>query len=877
MLDALFRRRFDRALDAEMRAHLAARAADLQRSGVSRADAERQARIEFGGLENYKEQVRETQRGHRLADFLEDARFGLRQLRRAPGFSLLALFCLTLGIGANTAVFSWIEGVLLRPYPLVQHQDRMVALNAMVRGAPGFKGLSWPDLVDFQRDCKLFDAFIADRITGTTLSVGDRAERTTGSVVSANYFDALGVRPVLGRGFAPEENNGRNAHPVVVISYQFWKDKFHQDPAIIGKTQKFNGVEHTIVGVAPAGFYGTFVGYAFQFWVPASMEELFDQGGYRLDDRGARWVEGFAFLKPGVTRAQAQQEIDAVAARLEREYPATDRGRFVQLAPLWQTPFNAAARLGAALQIGVVVVACVLLIACANVGNLLLVRAFARRHEVAMRLALGARRDRLVRQFLTEGLLLSLLAAAGGLLVAYWCRDLLARLIPPLGVPLWMPGNLDGRVLALNAAVCLLATLLFALAPSLHGSKVDLAHTLKLEGANVLGSREKAWLRSGLVLLQVSLSFVLLVGAGLVLTTLQRIRTASPGFAADGALVSGINLAAAGYDEARARNFQQQLLDRIQTMNGVSAAAYVRVAPFSYRGYSTSAIAVDGYEPPRDRQPTADYVEVSPRYLATMGIPLLAGREFTRADDANALPVVIVNDTLAAQYWPGADPVGKRIQMKGRWRQVVGVARTSKYRNIQESATPFLYVPLLQEPAPVVNLVIRTQAPLASIARTLAREVHALDPDLAFGEVITMRTEIERSLATQSIAVAFLGVFGGLAALLAGVGLYGVMSYVVAQSSRELGLRMALGAPPARLLRLVMTRGLVLTATGLALGLVVALAATRLMGYLLYAVSPRDPWVFSSALAVMTVAALCACLVPAWRAAHADPLQVLRN
>src|SRR5713101_2821744 len=344
---------------------------------------------------------------------LQDLRFGFRMLRRSPGFSILAILCLTLGIGANAAVFSWIEGILFRPSPAVIHQERLLALGGTARGEARGTPISWPDFLDLQRSCTLFDAFFVTKIMGTTLSVGDRAEVTTGSIVSANYFDAIGVHPILGRGFEPGENSGRNGHPVTVISYQMWQERLHGDPAIIGKTQILSGLPHTIVGVAPKGFYGTFVGYAFQFWVPASMQTQFDAGVYKLEDRGARWIEGFVRLKPGVTLEQAQAEISAVAKRLETDYPETNRGRGVRLFPLWQTPFNNAGALLPTLGVALAVVSAVLLIACANVGNLLLVRAFARRHEMTIRLAVGAGRGRLVKQLLTEGLILSALAAAG--------------------------------------------------------------------------------------------------------------------------------------------------------------------------------------------------------------------------------------------------------------------------------------------------------------------------------------------------------------------------------------------------------------------------------------------------------------------------------
>src|SRR6266436_2520376 len=415
-LAALFRRRhLEDDLDDELRSHLEMSIELNLRKGMSPPDARREALRSFGGVEQTKEFYRDQRGFPMIETTLQDLRFGLRMLRRSPGFSILATLCLTLGIGANAAVFSWIEGILFRPYPAVTHQERLLALGGTARGESGHTAISWPDFADLQRNCTLFDAFFVSKIMGTTLSIGDRAEVTTGSIVSANYFDAIGVHPILGRGFEPGEDTGRNAHPVTVISYQLWKGRFKGDPQIIGKTQRLSGTLHTIVGVMPEGFYGTFVGWAMQFWVPASMEETFEAGGYKLEDRGARWIEAYVRLKPSVTIAQAQQEISAVAKRLEADYPATNRGRGVKLWPLWQTPFNNANTLLPTLEIMLAVVVFVLLIACANVGNLLLVRSFSRRHEMTVRLAIGAGRGRLLKQLFTEGLILSAFGAAGGL------------------------------------------------------------------------------------------------------------------------------------------------------------------------------------------------------------------------------------------------------------------------------------------------------------------------------------------------------------------------------------------------------------------------------------------------------------------------------
>jgi macrolide transport system ATP-binding/permease protein len=867
----------DADLQRELQTHLDLEAEEQQESGLPAGQARYAAQRALGNTLQVAEATREAWGWARLDLFLQDLRFGLRMLRRNPGFSLLAILCLTLGIGANAAVYSWIEGILFRPFPLVAHQERLVAVAGTNRGAAGYDDVSWPDFLDLQRGSTLIDSMIAEKITGTTLSTGDRAVGAVGSLVSANYFDTLGIHPMLGRGFRPEEGAGRNAHPVVVISHQLWKDRFQSDPEIIGKAQSLNGVPHTIVGVAPQGFYGTFVGYAFQFWVPTSMQETFDPTGYNLEKRDARWIEGFARLKPGVSLAQAQEQMSAVAKQLEAAYPATNRGRSVKLLPLWQTPFNNAGALLPTLAMALAVVFFVLLIACANVSNLLLVRAFARRHEMTIRLAVGAGRARLLRQLLTEGLILSTLATAGGLAMAYLCRNALVLVIPFRGVPMYLPGELDWRVLGFSAAVAVASTLVFGLVPAMQTSKVDLAGALKSECGSVLGARGGARLRSGLVLVQVSLSFVLLVAATLLLQSVQRIRSASPGFATANVLTTVVNLFAAGYDAQRAKHFQDELMDRVRALGGVESAAYSRITPFSFRTYSSAPIAVDGYHSAPDEQPTAEYNEVGPEYFATMEIPMVSGREFTRADDENAPLVAVVDETMVAKYWRGEDPVGQRLQARDRWMRVVGVAKAAKYSNFLERPKSFFYVPLRQNVSKLVSLHIRTRQSIETMTPALAREVHALDPGLAAYAMITMREQVNRSTSSQRVAGSFLGICGLLALLLAAVGLYGVMSYAVTQSTRELGLRIALGASASHVLRMVMSRGLVLTAAGVALGAAGALTLMRLLGALLFKVSPRDPLSFVSALAVMALASVAACFLPAWRATRTDPVRALRD
>ena len=872
------RRQLEADLEAELASHVAMAVEFNQRTGMSAAEARREALRSFGGVEQVKESYRDQRGLPMIESAFRDVRFGLRMLRRSPGFSIIAILCLTAGIGANAVVFSWIEGILFRPYPAVAHQERLMAVTGTVRGGSDPDYISWPDFLDLQKNCRQLDAFFVTKITGTTLSVGERAESVTGSIVSANYFDAIGVHPILGRGFEPGEDAGRNAHPVVVISYQLWQRRFKGDREIVGKTQRLSGMLHTIVGVAPEGFYGTFVGWAMQFWVPASMEEVFEEGGYKLEDRGARWIESYVRLKPGVTRGQAQEEISASAKRLEAAYPATNRGRGVKLWPLWQTPFNNAHTLLPTFEIMLAVVVFVLLIACANVGNLLLVTSLARRREMTVRLAIGAGRRRLVKQLFTEGLILSTFGAVGGLVVAYWCRGALVLLFPARGgVSMYLPNQIDWRVLGLSAGVCLVATLLLGLVPALQTLKIDLAGALKAESAGVVGSRGTAWFRSGLVLVQVSLSFVLLVGTGLLLQSLQKILTASPGFSSRSVLHTAVALVSAGYDAQRALTFEDELITRVKALPGVESAVFARSTPMSFGSFSSTPIAVDGYQPAPDEQPTVEYNEVGPDYFLTMGIPVVSGREFTSADDEKAALVAVVNETMVARYWSGKNPIGERLQVKGRWMRVVGIAKDAKYESVREPSKPFFYVPLRQNFSVGASLNVRTQLPPGAMAAALTREVQALDPGLAIYEVITLQEQVDRSTSAQMVAVTLVGVLGGMALLLAAIGLYGVMSCAVSESSRELGLRMALGADASNLLRLVISRGLALTVGGVLLGAVVALGLTRSMGNLLYDVSPRDPLAFGAALATMIIVSLAACFVPAWRATRTDPARILRD
>jgi predicted permease len=495
-----------------------------------------------------------------------------------------------------------------------------------------------------------------------------------------------------------------------------------------------------------------------------------------------------------------------------------------------------------------------------------------------MRLALGAGRRRLVKQLITEGLLLSLIAAAGGIAVAYWCRNALVLAFPPPapGIVIDYPGQIDWRVLAVSAGICIGATLLFALVPAIQASHVDLSGALKSEGGGILSGSSRSRLRSALVLVQVSLSFVLLAGTGLLLQSLNKMRNESPGFSTD-VVVSVVDLFSAGYNVERAKSFHTQLLDRVRTLPGIESAALARLTPFTYGVFTSAPIEVDGYQPPPNEQPTVESVEVSEDYFTTIGIPIVSGREFLRTDDENAPPVAIINETMAAKYWPGKNPVGERLKAKDKWLQIVGIAKNSNYRTKTETLVPFYYVPVRQNFRVQNNLIIRTRETPGAIMNALTREVHGLDGNLTPFIVYRLQEQVDQISYSQRLAVTLVAIFGAMALFLAAIGLYAVISYSVSQSTRELGVRMALGAAAGDVLRLVISRGLRLTIAGIVIGAIAAFALTRLMGNLLYKVSPRDPIAYGFALLVLLAVALFACFLPARRATRIDPVRALRT
>ena len=867
-------------LTEELRTHLAMAEAARAARGEQPADAAASARREFGNRSLVHDMARDEWAGPGL--WLErasqDVRFALRMLRRAPVFTVVAVSCLALGVGANAAVRSWTEGIVHHPFPGVRDQDRLVAVAGTVKGSADYDDMSWPDFMDLARGTTAFDVFFVSKITGATSTRGDRAERMVGQLVTANYFDAIGVRPVLGRGFLAGEDVGRGAHPVTVISYRLWHDYFDANPRIVGSTVNYDGVPHTIVGVTPPEFLGTFVGYAMQFWVPASQQAVLDPAGYKLDDRSARWVEGFARLAPGVSLAAAQAQIDAAARRLASAFPNEDRGRGVRILPLDHNPFDNAQTLEPMLRVASIVAVVVLLIVCSNIANLLLVRALARRSELTVRRALGAGRWRLIRQLSTEGFILAAIGTAAGLLVAYASRGALGLFFAPRGgVKLVFGAAFDWRVVAVTIAIGVGSTLLFAVVPAVHATRQDLASALRAAAPGAIRGGHRGRLRSALVLVQIGLGVLLLIGAGLTVRSLGELLRAEPGFSTANVTTGAINLFAAGYDSARARRFEDDLLQRTRAIGGISQAALGRNLPFSTRPYDNGTITVDGYVPSRDERPTADFDAVSPGYFATLGIPLLAGRDFSASDTGASVPVAIVSRAMAERYWPNTTPVGRRLQLAGKWMRVVGVSENIKYRSLMQRPTMLAFVPLAQRRSTAVSLFLRTPAAgKGRVVPAVIGAIHEIDPNVSPYEFLTLREQIDRSTSGQQILVTLLALFGSVALVLAAVGLYGVISYIVSQSTRELGVRMALGATPSQLFTLILSLGLRLTVGGIGLGIAAALGTTRLLGDLLFQVGPRDPTVFVGVIVLMTAASLISCLLPSWRASRLEPTRALR-
>lgn len=809
-----------------------------------------------------------------------DTIFAVRMLRKAPGFTAVAVLSLALGIGANTAIFSLVNAILLRPLP-VSEPGRLVAVFPVSQSSE-VRAFSYPAYVDFRDRNDVFSGLFVTRFAPVSLSREGANERVWGYLVSGNYFDVLGVAAARGRTFAPEEDRTPLTHPVAVLSHGCWQRRFGGDSSLIGRDITLNNQRFRVIGIMPAGFTGTEVAFAPELWVPTMMQEWIEPGNPWLERRTTHNLFAIGRLKPGVTPEQAEASLNVLAGQLGREFPDTDEGATMTLTPPGLIhPIVRGPIIGFAWVL-MAVVGLVLLIACTNLANLLLARASERRREVAVRLALGASRWRLIRQLVTESVLLALAGGAAGVLLASWAVDLIVGFRPQADLPFWIDLTVDWRVFGFALLASVGTGLVFGIVPAWQSTSPALVPALK--DATLQAGAYRSRLRSGLVIAQVSLSLVLLIAAGLVMRALQQVQTTSPGFDIENGLMMSVDVGLQGYDEVRGQEFYRRLIEQVSSLPGVRQASLTDSAPLSLN-YNSTDIQVEGQPLARGANvPSAMNASVAANYFATMGIPLVAGREFNHADREGAPRAVIINEAFARRYLPGADPVGnavgKRVSFasaEGPYWQIVGVAQDGKYFSIGEVARPFIYLPMPQSYEPRATLLVRTVSDPRAMTAAVRDAVRQLDAQLPVYDVKTMTEHLGLSLFPARVAALLLGSFGLLALTLAAIGIYGVMSYSATQRTREIGIRVALGARPSDVLRLIVKHGAIVTVAGVIIGLGAALALTRLMASLLYGVSATDPLTFLGVAALLLAVALVACYVPARRATKVDPLAALRH
>lgn len=808
----------------------------------------------------------------------QDLKYSLRTLAKSPGWTAVAVLTLALGVGANTTVFSWVRGVLLDPIPGASEPGSLRALYGVSTSGETV-GFSYPSYRDLAERKGVFEGLLAQRWVSLALGVrrGGSPQTLSGALVSGNYFEVLGVRPALGRSFRPEEDGGRGAPPVMVLSHSLWERTFDSDPTIAGKAVTLNGQPFTVVGVAPEGFLGSFLGIDVDAWTPLAQTGRLEPGGDRLEQRSDRWLLCLGRLKKGVTEAETQAALAAEAGRLSREFPDSARGYEIRAATLGKSPWGAPDFLRPVLLTLLALVGLVLLITCANIANLLLSRAMGRRREIAVRLALGANRFRLVRQFLTESLLLALFGGTLAVVLTFWTAGLLLSFLPPTGRPVRMDLAVNESVLLFALVVSTVSSFLFGLLPALQASRSAIAGDLASTSGSVAGVRGRARLRGALVVIQLALSLVLLVAAGLFLRSLAASRDIDPGFDSRRMLLVGADLFPLGYSPERGLAFYERLEDRARAIPGVRGAAIARRVPLGFGGSGSSVIEVSGYAPKTGEEVMVRYNIVSAGYFRTMGTVLRQGREFERSDREESLPVAVVNEAFARRYFAGRDPVGGRLRWNGTWRQVAGVVADGKYQRLDEAPLPFMFFPLAQAYRPQGMLHLRTAGDPAAAFLAVREVFRQLDPNLPILSVQTMEQHLQEALLAQRVASGLLGVLGLMALLIASVGLYGVAAYAVADRLREIGVRMALGAAPREILRTFLAGGLKLALLGVAIGLAAALAVARLMSSVLPGVQPSDPVAYAGVILVVTAIALAATYLPARRAARVDPIEALRH
>jgi len=822
-----------------------------------------------------------------MATFLQDLKYGARLLTKAPGFTVIAALSLALGIGANTTIFTLINAVLLNPLP-VEDPSQLVSVwttdERNQGGQLGFLQLSPMNYKDLRDKNEVFTGLAAHQGIPLNVSVnGGEPQQVFGEIATGNYFSLLGAKPAIGRTLTTEDDQHPGERLVAVLGYGEWQTRFGGDPSIVGRTMTINGQPFAVIGVMPKGFKGTNAIGAPALWVPYMTYPVTTNGFFaeliRPDGRRGLVFNATGRLKPGVTVQQAEANLKTIARQLAQEYPNDNAGRNVTIVPLAQATINPGFRNNVVMAGGLLmtIVCLVLLIACANVANLLLARAAVRQKEIAVRLSLGASRGRLIMQLLTEGTLLALIGGAGGLLLAYWAQGVLWSFRPPFLQADAIDLHPDARVLLFTVGVSLVTGIVFGLAPAVQASRPDLVVELKEKTAAPAGSNRLFSLRNVLVSAQIALSLVALVGAGLFLRSLQNAQRINPGFDAGHLAVMSFDLGAQGYTEDRGRQFQQRVLERASSVPGVQAATLASTVPLFQGGFART-VFLEGQDASDRRAGKLVQIAVgSSHYLETLGIPLMRGRALSDIDQPNTPISVVINETMAKRFWPDQDALGKRFKFFGQenFNQVVGIAKDSKYNFIGEEPTPYIYQATTQVYQPQLSLFVKAARPDAVLG-TVRGEVQQLDRNLPITGVFTLTEVFDQSLWAPRMGASLLLVFAGLSLVLAVIGIYGVMAYSVSQRVRELGIRMALGASRGDVLRLVVVQGLRLTLVGIAFGLAASFAASRLIASMLFDVSPTDVVTFVAVPIVLGLAALGASYLPARRATRIDPMVALR-
>ncbi len=887
------RRRKANDFSAEIEAHIQLESERLRGQGLDEVEARAAARRAFGNVMQAEERFYESGRWLWWDNLRQDVRFGFRMLRKSPAFTVVAVLTLGLGIGLNSAIFTLFDALMLRPLP-IRDPNAVVSVYQHIQDETGgYRSFSYPEYVGLRESNSVFSGLIAyswipAEIATPTRSTVDGAEEAHGLIATANYFSLLGGEVALGRSFLPEEDQTRGSHPVIILSYGFWQQHFNSDRLIVGKSLKVNGIYMTVVGVAAAGFVGT-EPQTSDFWVPMMMQAQLMPGDDRLGDRGSFWLDVVARLKPGVSSIEAQTSMDVLINRIAPDYLGTNQKVGVELiaGSVLARP-DVRGQINSLAFLVMASVAMILLIACANVANLSLARAAVRQKEIGVRLSLGASRGRIVQQVLTESLLVALLSGAAGLFLARWLPGVLINLFRPANEqPFSLHLVLDLPVLGYTLLLSLGTAVVFGLIPALRASKTNPSSAAKGEIIAFGRGSSRLRMHSLLAGIEISVCLVLLLGAGLLIRALGRAEILDPGFDMKHVLALSMDLNLHGYDNQRAAEFHRQLIERLQALPGVKVISVASLTPLGGVSRAAPMTLAESNAPAGVSQTFLGYWVVSPNYFATLSIPIVRGRSFNVRDTRQGPSVAIINEAMARQFWPGQEPVGKRLRpgpASVQFTEVIGVVKNARGARLWEADQPYVYLPLLQgtEGPPIqteqlgMKLLIRTDGNPESISTIVPRVVRALDPNVQVSTA-TLGKSAERWVWFSQIAAMLSSGLGILGLLLASVGIYGVMSYSVTQRTYELGIRMALGASRHEILKLILGQGLRITLLGVTAGLGIALAVTRLIAAMLYGVRPTDPVTFGGVSIFLTGVALLASYLPAHRATRVDPMVALRH